>query len=148
METVDIRPKTILGSLRACSRAEVFREMVDHLVETKLLPQDLREPVIQALEIREQKLTTAIGNSLALPHASIPHLPTSVTALARSVEGIDCQAPDGRPVHLFYLVLVPTEDYAVHLRTVAAVTRFFRDPGIFEKLHACGNDQELMAVFS
>lgn len=147
METVDIRPKTILGNLRATDRHAAFIEIVRHLVDLKLLPQDQQDPVLSALELREQKLTTAIGNSLALPHASIPRLPSSLTALARSTTGIDCQAPDGKPVHLFYLVLVPSEEYAIHLRTVAAVTRFFRDPAIFSRLHACQDEKELLATF-
>jgi nitrogen PTS system EIIA component len=148
METIDIRPRTILGNLQAKDRHEAFLEIIRHLIEVKLLPQDQQDPVLSALELREQKLTTAIGNSFALPHASIPRLPYTLTALARSREGIDCQAPDGKPVRLFYLVLVPSEEYAVHLRTVAAVTRFFRDPKVFERLHACQNDKELMAVFA
>lgn len=148
MDTVDIRPRTVIGDLKSTDRSGVFRELVSHLVDMKLLPQDQQDPVLAALELREQKLTTAIGNSLALPHASIPRLPFSLTALARSHAGIDCQAPDGKPVHLFYLVLVPAEEYAVHLRTVAAVTRFFRDPGVFERLHSCKTDKELIAAFS
>jgi len=148
METVDIRPRTILGNLQAKDRHEAFLEIVNHLVAMKLLPQDQQEPVLAALELREQKLTTAIGNGLALPHAAIPRLPFSLTALARSQEGIDCQAPDGKPVRLFYLVLVPSEEYAIHLRTVAAVTRFFRDPTVFDRLHAAKTDKEFQTVFS
>lgn len=148
METVDIRPRTILGNLQATDRHAAFVEIVNHLAAMKLLPQDQQEPVLAALELREQKLTTAIGNGLALPHAAIPRLPFSLTALARSRKGIDCQAPDGQPVRLFYLVLVPAEEYAIHLRTVAAVTRFFRDPAVFDRLHAAHTDKELLAVFS
>jgi PTS system nitrogen regulatory IIA component len=122
MEAVSIRPRTVLSPLQARDRAAAFQEIVQHL-------------------------STAIGNGLALPHASIPKLPTAITALAVSPGGIEADAPDGQPVRLFYCLLVPAEDYAQHLRTVAAVTRFFRTPGIFERLHAAPTPDALLALF-
>lgn len=147
MEAVSIRPRTVLSPLQARDRAAAFQEIVQHLTATTLLPSDQREPVLEFLEARERKLSTAIGNGLALPHASIPKLPTAITALAVSPAGIEAGAPDDQPVRLFYCLLVPAEDYAQHLRTVAAVTRFFRTPGIFERLHAAPTPDALLALF-
>jgi mannitol/fructose-specific phosphotransferase system IIA component (Ntr-type) len=147
MENAPIRPRTILSPLMAAHRHDAFLEIIDHLVRENLLPADQREIVLQSLEARERKLTTAIGNGLALPHASIAKLPGALTALAVSPQGIAADAPDGQPVRLFYVLLVPAEDYALHLRTVAAVTRFFRTPGIFERLHAAQGKDALLALF-
>lgn len=147
MEAVSIRPRTVLSPLQARDRAAAFQEIIQHLITSSLLPSDQREIVLELLEARERKLSTAIGNGLALPHASIPKLPSVITALAVSPEGIKADAPDGQPVRLFYCLLVPAEDYALHLRTVAAVTRFFRTPGIFERLHAAPNPDALLTIF-
>lgn len=147
-ETVDIRPRLILPTLAARDRSSAFRELVSALVARGLIPTDLEETVLTSLEAREKKLTTAIGHGIALPHASIPRLPEAVTALGRTVGGIEAEAPDGAPVHLFYLVLVPAEEYALHLRTVAAVTRFFRTPDLHARLHAATDEAALAAVFA
>jgi len=147
MEAVSIRPRTILSPLQAADRAAAFQEIVLHLVQSGLLPADQKEEVLELLEARERKLSTAIGNGLALPHAAIPKLPAAITALAVSPSGITAESPDGQPVRLFYFLLIPAEDYALHLRTVAAVTRFFRTPGIFEKLHAAPDGPSLLALF-
>lgn len=147
MEAVSIRPLTILSPLQATDRPGVFQESVLHLVETGLLPADQKEDVLNLLEARELKLSTAIGNSIALPHAAVPKLPASITALAFSPVGIAADAPDGLPVRLFYFLLIPAEDYALHLRTVAAVTRFFRTASIFEKLRAASDPTALLDLF-
>lgn len=147
MESAPIRPRTILSPLRSADRAGAYEEIGAHLVQCGLLPAEQRQEVLELLEARERKLSTAIGHGLALPHAAVPRLPAVVTALAVAPQGIPAQAPDGQNVRLFYFILVPAEDYALHLRTVAAVTRFFRTPGLFERLHAASTSEELLALF-
>lgn len=147
MSTVNIRPRAVLSPLEARDRPSAFSEIIAHLITSGLLAAELKQPVLELLEAREKKLSTAIGHGLALPHAAVPRLPDVLTALALAPQGIAAEAPDGQDVRLFYLILVPAEDYALHLRTVAAVTRFFRDPQVFQRLQSAQNTEELLAVF-
>ncbi len=129
-----IAPHSILYPLEAKNRTEAFEAMIHALVENGKLPPDLREPTLNALEARESRLTTAIGNHIALPHASVAGLPDVVTCAAGTRKGIDCQAPDKVPTRIFFLVLIPADQYSTHLRAIAGVTRFFRQEGIVEKI--------------
>jgi mannitol/fructose-specific phosphotransferase system IIA component (Ntr-type) len=141
-----ITEKHLLPELKGETRRDVYLEMVDHLVEQKILPVDLRDKVISALEQREAKMTTAIGDGLGLPHAAVTGLPGVIALLAKSSKGLDCKALDGKPVYLFLLILVPNEDYGTHLRTLALATRFLNQSTTRERLKAASSAKELLAV--
>jgi mannitol/fructose-specific phosphotransferase system IIA component (Ntr-type) len=122
--------------------------MVDHLVSEKIVPADLRSDVLNALEEREAKMSTAIGKELAIPHASIHDLPQVIKLLARSDGGIAAAASDELPVRFFYLSLIPDNDYSSHLRTIASISSFFRDEDHMKNLKSAANEAELKNVFS
>jgi mannitol/fructose-specific phosphotransferase system IIA component (Ntr-type) len=137
----------ILQDLKAVTPSGVFEEMVQFLVEKQLLPADLQQTAVSALVAREEKLSTAIGGGLAIPHASIPGLPGSLVILAKSETGITYQSPDNGPVHVFFLILVPSHDYGAHLRTLARVGKFLSRPGIRQKLREIDEPLELAKLF-
>jgi len=114
-----------IPSLTGSTKPEVLRQMALHLANSKRIPTDLLPTVETALISREEKLTTAIGGGLALPHASIHGLSDVVAVAGRHPAGIDYGASDHLPVHLLFMVLVPANDYATHLRTLALLSRFF-----------------------
>lgn len=123
-----------LNDLKGTSVKEVFEEMVQFLIDQQLLPYDLKEQALNALTVREEKLSTAIGQGLAIPHATISGLPGSIVILAKSKAGISCSSPDNLPVHLYFLVLVPSHDYGTHLRTLAQIGKFLSRPGMKQQL--------------
>jgi PTS system fructose-specific IIC component len=96
-----IAPQSILFPLDTDDRSTAFEAMVEALVKDGKLPPDLRDLTLDALENRESRLTTAIGNHIALPHASVAGLPGVVTCVAGTTRGIDCQAPDKQPTRIF-----------------------------------------------
>lgn len=147
-----ITPDSIIYSLAATSRAGAFQEMIDHLVEKQVIPAELRPEILEALETRESKMSTAIGRELAIPHAAIHDLPAVVKLLARSEQGIttgiENGPQDGLPVKYFYLSLIPDDDYSTHLRTIASISSFFRDDANLDRLKAASSPQELTEIFS
>lgn len=127
----------ILVPLKSAHREDAFIEMVDFMASKALIPRDLRDEVLKALEVREATMTTAVGDALALPHASVNGLQDVVCMFAKvgpDSAGIDCQAPDGTPVKAFLTILVPNDEYSTHLRTLATVSANLRRPGVKAKL--------------
>ncbi len=148
MALPETNPDVILLDVEAASRQELFIEMIDRLVSDGLVPKDQQTSVLEFLEAREAKISTAIGSGIALPHTPVDGLPRVVTMLARTKTPIHCNAPDGDPVSIFFLVLLPGGDYATHLRTIAAVASFFRRPEIRTKLLAATDSDALMSLFA
>ncbi|MEM6886196.1 MAG: PTS sugar transporter subunit IIA [Verrucomicrobiota bacterium] len=143
-----IEPDSILFSLESTTREEAFVEMVQHLIDQKLIPHELHQQVLDALEAREQKLSTSVGRELAIPHAAIHDLPAVVKLFARCPNGIESSARDGLPVRYFYMSLIPDDDYSAHLKTIASISSFFREDANLDKLKKASSLSELFAVFT
>ncbi|MEM9445046.1 MAG: PTS sugar transporter subunit IIA [Verrucomicrobiota bacterium] len=141
-----ISETSIIELSGAEGRERVFAEMVDYLVQQGSLPTDLRESVLKNLEEREAKISTSIGDGIGLPHASIQGLPEVLALLAKVDESIDSQSTDGKPIKIFFMILVPFDKYSIHLRTLATVARFLNQPEIKSKLNEAGNKKDLFQI--
>lgn len=119
-------PDLFIPSLKATSKRDAIHKMVDHLVEKKRIRDG--KIVRELLKTREKLGSTGIGKGVAVPH-SRSTVTNSLTLLcARSEEGIDFDAPDNKPVHLFFLILAPHQDksnvYLPLLGKLVEVTRY------------------------
>lgn len=127
-------PQHLLGELQASDFGQARSELVDHLILKKSIPADLRSTILEALEKREQRLSTAIGNGIMLPHASLSGLGSPVGAIGRLSRPLNLDTPDHLPVHWILLVIVPAEGYTTHLRTLAMVSRFLNNQAVLDSL--------------
>lgn len=142
-----IQPDAVQLDLTAKNFTSALSEMVDFLLARKLIPSDTGSSILTALETREQQLSTNMGQGLAIPHASIRSLPGVVRLVAISPEGVIDAGKSGPPVRLFYLTLIPQENYSLHLRTIAAISGFFRQEGVIEQLLRANSEKEIQSLF-
>lgn len=136
-----------MAQLEAKDRAQAHTKMLEHLVDKGIMQKDLLIPSQKALQLREDKMTTAMGGGFAIPHATVPKLEKLVTLFARCPTGVDCSAMDAKPVKLFFLILVPAHQAQVHLQTLAVVAKFFNRRGIKTKILEAKGPAEILAVF-
>ena len=101
--------------------------------------------VVAALLERESLSTTGIGNGLAVPHCKTPQAKQLVIALGRVPQGINFFALDGHPVRLFFLLLAPQEAANSHLKALAKVARFAKNPSILQELMDQPDPERLLA---
>lgn len=141
-----ITEANLIPDLIASDRLSAYRYMVQHLADKSFIKNDLIDPILQALQLREDKMTTAMGGGFALPHATIPKLPKLCTLLARSPKGIACDAVDGKLVTLFFLILVPPDQNQTHLQTLATVAKFFNRRGVKAKILQASGNPEILAL--
>jgi PTS system nitrogen regulatory IIA component len=62
---------------------------------------------------------------------------------ARSRAGVDFDSIDGRPTQLFFLLVVPEQSGGQHLKALARISRFFRDPSFRSRLLRAGDLEEI-----
>ena len=101
--------------------------MVSALVRKGALDQGLEAPILEKLRRREESATTAIGQTLAVPHAYVDGISAPTIAIARLARGIDAGAPDGAPTRFVFLLLGPTGATEEHLDALANVARLMSD---------------------
>jgi len=136
----------ILGDLVSTSKNEVLAEMVDALIAAGALVKDLRQGVLTALLDREKLGSTGISHGIAIPHAKHPGIKKLIGLFARSREGVQFDAIDGEPVHLFLLLLSNQEHAAQHLEALAHVSKHLREEIFCRFLLRARDEKEILEL--
>ena len=104
------------------------------------------DKVIRVLLDREKLGSTGIGDGIAIPHGKLASLNELVVSFGRSPEGIDFNAMDGKPVHLFFLLLAPENSAGLHLKALAKISRMLKDADFRAKLLRAESTEELYKI--
>ncbi|MCS7280198.1 MAG: PTS sugar transporter subunit IIA [Desulfobacterota bacterium] len=72
---------------------------------------------------REETVNTALGKGWACPHARVPFEEDLKCVVGWSPQGIEYGAPDGKPVHLIVMYLVPENQRNHYLREVSMIAK-------------------------
>ncbi len=73
---------------------------------------------------REALSTTGIGFGVGIPHGKTDAVKIPTVAFGRSVEGIEWESLDEKPVHMVFLIAVPESASSnAHLKILAALSR-------------------------
>jgi mannitol/fructose-specific phosphotransferase system IIA component (Ntr-type) len=118
---------TCLLDLSAKSIDELISQVVDHLVLGGRLDAKERDAVAAEFQQRERIVSTAIGNSLAVPHCYVKTLVEPQIVFVRLKHAINLGAPDGAPTRFFFFLLGPVDRAAEHLDTLAVIARLMSD---------------------
>jgi len=120
-----LRPTLYIPALQARGKSSVLEEMVHALVPAGVTRHP--EVILDLLGQREALGSTAIGRGVAVPHARSMVVGERAVLVARSARGIDFDAPDGKPVQLFFLIVAPAMDHdPVYLQLLAEIVRAIR----------------------
>ncbi len=141
-----INGKNIISELEATDRWEVIDEMVGNLVESGVLRESDREPILDAIKKREASMSTGIGFGIGIPHASTDLIDDVVGALGRSKVGINFEALDNQPVILVVLVLVPQGQFQKHLHTLANIAKRLDNPEFRKLLEDASDEDEMLEI--
>ncbi|MEN7537390.1 PTS sugar transporter subunit IIA [Aurantiacibacter flavus] len=90
--------------------------------------------VLEALVERENLGSTGFGRGVAIPHARITAIKRPIAALLRLKKPADFAAADGMPVDLVFGLLSPEGSGAMHLYSLAEISRLMRDEDVREAL--------------
>lgn len=133
MKITDIlNPEMVLPELKGANKADVLRELAAYLAgkHNALDPATLAAVLAE----RERLGSTAIGDGIAIPHGKIAGVERIVGVFGRHRRGVDFDSLDGRPTHLFFLLVAPEDSASLHLKALARVSRLMKDPAFRERL--------------
>jgi nitrogen PTS system EIIA component len=86
-----------------------------------------RVQIVDSLMARERLGSTALGQGIAIPHGRVKGLREAVGAFVRLRAPIPFDAPDGRPVSLVFVLLVPERATDMHLQILSELAQMFSD---------------------
>ena len=139
-------PVRILPFLQAVSKKEALREMSAAIA--KQIQELNEDAAFTALQEREALGSTGIGDGIAIPHAKIDSLREMIVFFARSKKGVQFDAHDSHPVHLFFVMLAPYGMGTTYLANLARLSRFLKSETIRSRLLQAGGQEELDAILA
>ncbi|MCK5439124.1 MAG: PTS sugar transporter subunit IIA, partial [Gemmatimonadetes bacterium] len=138
-----VRPATV-PNLTGTTQWDVIDELCQSLA-THSATADATE-CAAAVREREELLGTGTGHGVAIPHARMPELARPILAFGRSITGVDWDAPDGLPVHLVFLLLMPEQGEGIQLQILAAIAHGLSDDAARKQLERADTDAEIWAA--
>ncbi len=114
----------VIPDLESEDREAILKEMVAFLKERNRITK--KKDLFEKLQQRETLGSTAIGGGVAIPHCKIKGIKNPLVLLALSKKGIDFNAVDQKPSHIFFLVVSPPENPSLNLQILAAIASLVR----------------------
>lgn len=147
MNIIDLlKPDAITADLKATGKNEVLAELTDAILKVENGLD--RDEVINVLQERERLGSTGIGEGVAIPHGKLRDLKHLVISFGRSREGVDFDSMDGRPAHLFFLLIAPEESVGVHLKTLARISKLLKNSMVRNRLLAASGAEEVYSIIA
>lgn len=134
----------IAPSLQATSKKGVLQELAELFYTASRVAS--ADELYGILQEREDIGSTGIGEGIAIPHGKVAGLNEIVIFFGRSKEGVNFEATDNKPVHLFFLLLAPVNSARPYLNTLAALARFLKSPSTRTRLLQAADTAEILSV--
>lgn len=139
-----LHPEAINADLQATGKKEVLEELTDSIMAAE---EDLdRSELIRVLQERENLGSTGIGDSVAIPHGKLREIDRLLLSFGRSLSGVDFDSMDGKPAHLFFLLIAPEESVGIHLKTLARISKLLKDSRVRNKLMEASDSEEIYRI--
>lgn len=132
----DVMPETTAADKRG-----LLDEMVSHVFASANARE--RDEALRMLLEREKLGSTGIGYGIAIPHCKLKGTNRLTVAFARSKKGVDFNALDSMPVHLFFLIIAPENAASAHLKVLSSISKILRDAGFRKKLLKADSADEI-----
>jgi PTS system nitrogen regulatory IIA component len=122
----------VVSALEGRKKDDVIEELAE--VVSTHHPEIDHWKLVGALQDRERLNSTALGEGVAIPHGRLPGVKRVVAAFGRSPQGVDFNSLDGKPTHLFFLLVAPEDSAGAHLKALARISRLLKDESFRARL--------------
>ncbi|MEE6657581.1 fructose-specific PTS transporter subunit EIIC [Pediococcus acidilactici] len=140
-----LKPNLMILDLKADSKESAINEMIDKYVAEGVVTD--REKYLKGILDREAESTTGIGDGIAMPHAKTDAVNQAAVLFAKSSQGVDFNALDGQPVHLFFMIAAPEGANNAHLQALAKLSSLLIDPDLVAKLKKTQSADDVIKLF-
>jgi mannitol/fructose-specific phosphotransferase system IIA component (Ntr-type) len=139
-----LNPNAISLRLAGRTKREVLVELVD-LLEAGHGFASLGE-ILDRVMRREAMMSTGLFPGAAIPHGKARSVDRMAAACGISVPGVDFESEDGKPTHLFVLLVSPENATTPHVRLLANISRLLKEESVRRSLLEARSPQEFLAA--
>lgn len=128
------------------TKNEVLVELVAALHRSR--PDLDRAAVLDILLERERLGSTGIGDGIAIPHGKLRDIDHLLIVFGRHPAGVDFDSMDGRPAHLFFLLLAPEHEVTLHLKALARISKILKGGQVRSRLMETADPAQLLSIIA
>ena len=144
MKILDVLDKeAILVDLKSDDKKGVLEELVTPAARIAGVN---HEEVMRVLLDREQLGSTGIGGGIGIPHGKLKGLKSLVLGFGLSRKGVDFESIDGKPTHIFFLLVTPENSTGLHLKLLARISRILKNDLFKERLLGAVGSDEILSI--
>ncbi|MCX5798675.1 MAG: PTS sugar transporter subunit IIA [Proteobacteria bacterium] len=136
-----LKESCVIADIKGTTKKDVLFELV-YVLKKAMLIENVEKAVNVILE-REKLGSTGIGDGVAIPHGKTKSIHNILCAFGRSQEGVDFNAVDRKPVHIFFLLLAPEDSASLHLKMLSRISKILRDLSFRKKLMELTDTHEI-----
>ncbi len=145
MEIRDLlKPELMIFDLQANDKKSAIDEIATKFFEKGYVKD--REDFKTGLIAREEEGSTALGESVAIPHTKNETVKEPAVLFARKVGGLDYEALDGEPTEIFFAIGAPAGENNLHVETLAELSKMIMKEGFIDDLKKCSSVEEVYGV--
>ncbi|MDX9701808.1 MAG: PTS sugar transporter subunit IIA [Candidatus Auribacterota bacterium] len=139
-----LTPELIKVGLENSTKEKIIQELIDIVVAQGLVS-DTDQAFMDVMS-RELQQSTGLEAGIAVPHGKSTSVDQLVGALGISEEGIDFASLDGKPSHLFFLLIAPPNMSGPHVRALANIAKFSQNSRYRNMLTEASSSEEAYRI--
>lgn len=144
MKILEVLQKdAILENLVSTDKKGILEELVAPVAKAAKVSD---EGLVKVLLDRERLGSTGIGGGVGIPHGKLKNLDDIVLGFGRSRKGMDFESMDGKPTHIFFLLVTPENSTGLHLKMLARISRLLKDESFKERLIRAPSRDEIFTI--
>lgn len=137
-------PTHVLLDEQSHSKKEIFERAGLLFEDNQTISRNI---VFDSLMKREKLGSSALGKGIAIPHGRIAKLREATAAFIKTTHPIPFDSPDGQPVNLVFVLLVPERATDLHLQILGDLAQMFCDEHFRGQLSTCNDPTLLHQLF-
>jgi mannitol/fructose-specific phosphotransferase system IIA component (Ntr-type)/RNA polymerase-binding transcription factor DksA len=141
-----LKPSQIIFDLKAKDKVRAIEELLEVLTKEKLIQN--KKLILTRLIDRENLESTALGESVAVPHARVDTGGEIAIAVGLSQKGLDFGAIDKKKVHLIILIVWNPALPGLFNHLFAGLAQFLRKAEFRQRAFAAKDKAELFNTLS
>lgn len=137
-----IGPGNVMLDMQATGKREAIEELVEFLAAS--CDKCNADRVLEAVLGRERDGSTGLEKGVAIPHAKCDAIDQLRFVVGVHRQGIDFASQDGKPAHLFFLMIAPTSESGPHVQAIAKIVKMIKLDRFRESLLKAKSPEEVI----
>jgi len=139
-----LKADLMIFDLKADDKMGAINEIAKNFHEKGYVESE--EEFKKGLVERESQGSTALGESVAIPHTKNKTVKEPAVLFARKIGGLDYEALDGEPTEIFFAIGAPAGENNLHVETLAELSKMIMKDGFIADLKKAENPEDVYKV--